>query len=131
MSRNECFYSRVILLGCLLLVALSPLLGCGLTKQTTTREVTLSAGQYMTVPFNLEAGDLVEGSFTVLGPSNLDIKFAIQDPAGRNVYGPIRSRSGSFTYRAQTTGRHHFYIDNTYSLFSEKAVSLTYTRPRR
>ena len=85
----------------------------------------------MSIPVTLKSGDLIEGSFTVSGPTNLDISFSVQDPAGSNAYGPVRSRSGAFTYRAQTTGIHHLYIDNTYSWFTGKIVSLTYTYPMR
>jgi hypothetical protein len=97
----------------------------------TTRNLDLKAGQYLTLSFTLNSGDLVEGTFAVLGPTNLDIKFAIQDPSGANVYGPTRSRSGSFTYRAQTTGHHSLFLDNSYSLTTGKIVTLTYTLPRR
>jgi hypothetical protein len=115
----------------LALIIMTGLLGsCGITNQTTKQTINLSAGQYLTIPVNLKSGDLVEGSFTVSGPSDLDIRFAIQDPAGKNVYGPVRSRSGSFTYRAQAMGLHYLYVDNTYSLFTGKIVSLTYTSPR-
>lgn len=98
---------------------------------TTTRTETLKAAQYMSISFSLNSGELVEGSFAVQGPTNLDIKFAIQDPDGKNVYGPVRGRSGIFTYRAERAGLHCFFVDNTYSLATGKIVRLTYSLPRR
>ena len=102
-----------------------------LSTVTTTENITLKAGQYMSISLTLRPGELVDGSFTVQGPTTLDIKFAVQDPSGRNVYGPVRSRSGSFTYRARSAGVHYLYIDNTYSLVTGKIITLSYTHPRR
>ncbi len=119
----------VLALACLLVAGLG--LSCGPTKRTSTQDITLSSGEYASIPVNLNSGDLVEGSFTVQGPTNLDIAFAVQDPTGRNVYGPVRSRSSTFTYRAQMGGIHYLYLDNTYSLFTGKIVSVTYTFPMR
>jgi hypothetical protein len=117
----------------LLLFVAGLLLSCneGPSTVTSTENLSLKAGQYMSIPFNMNPGELAEGSFTVQGPANLDIKFAVQDPNGNNVYVPVRLRSGSFTYRAQMAGVHSLFIDNTFSISNGKIVRLAFRRPRR
>lgn len=129
--RNYTCPYKILSLGILILFVGSLLMGCGTTTETKTENINLSAGEYLSIPVNLKSGDLVEGTFTVQGPTNLDIKFAIQNPTATVVYGPIQSRSQSFSYRAKTQGIHYLYIDNTYSLLTEKVVLLLYTYPKR
>ena len=114
----------------LLIVTLGLIASCTRTV-TEHSEITLSSGQYMTIPVNLKAGDLIDGSVTVVGGTNLDIAFAIQDPNGRNATDLVRKRSHNFTYRARQDGIHHLYLDNTYSLLTGKIVSLTFKHPIR
>ena len=129
---KQCFQTlKVLVIFIICLITTGLLLSCGTQTQTLTKNIDLSAGQYTSIPVNLKTGDLVEGNFTVQGPTNLDIKFAVQDPSGNNVYGPIQARSQSFTYKAKTDGNHFLFIDNTYSLFNSKAVMISYTCPNR
>ena len=130
MKFRHCSY-RILLLVCLNLFCVFLLVGCGASTATKTENINLKAGEYLSIPVILETEDLVEGTFTVQGPTNLDIKFAIQDSSGTTVYGPIQSRSQSFTYRAQAEGTHFLYLDNTYSFLNEKSVLLTYTYSER
>jgi emp24/gp25L/p24 family/GOLD len=115
------------LLAALLITSLS--VGCSALAGSTTQtqNVTLSAGQYETIPISLNSGHMITGSFAVSGPTDLDIKFSIEDPQGAVVYGPVRSRSQSFSYDASTAGTYYLYLDNTYSLLTSKAVTVTYT----
>jgi hypothetical protein len=107
--------------------------GCRPSASTIARteNIKLKAGEYMSISLDLAAGDLVEGSFAVRGPEKFDIKFAVQDPSGKNVFGPVKLRSGTFAYRVRTAGAYCLFIDNSYSISNGKIVSLTYTRPRR
>ena len=116
---------KILLWGISLLLITTLSVSCALVKSTTTQNINIQAGQYTSIPVTLNSGDLIEGSFTVSGPTDLDIKFSVQNPTGTSVFGPTRSRSGSFSYRAQTTGVHYLYLDNTYSLFTGKIVSLS------
>ena len=122
---------KILFLVCLIVLAIISVTACSPSTKTTSETVNLKAGEYWTSPINLKAGDLIEGSFSVSGPTNLNIKFAIQNPSGANVYGPVQYRSYSFSYRAQTDGVHHLYLDNTYSWFEGKIISLSVTCPHR
>ena len=124
----------VLFFGLFALIASVYLAGCSNQTETVVQTLHIAGGQSNSFPINLKSGDLIEGSFTVLGPTDLatlDIKFAVLDPSGNNVFGPIQTRAQSFTYRAQTNGLHFLYVDNTYWILTSKTVNLTYTCPRR
>jgi hypothetical protein len=50
---------------------------------------------------------------------------------GRDVYGLVRTRSGSFMYRGEKAGLHPFLVDNSYSVPSGKIVRLAFSLPRQ
>lgn len=65
-------------------------IACGgkLGNVTITRDYSLNAGQYLTIPVDLKQGDLLELSVTVRGGGNLDISVRVEDATGKAIVGP-------------------------------------------
>ncbi len=76
---------------------------------------------------NLSEGDKFSGSFSISGGSGNDINFWITDPTGGVILNQGRISQGtSFAFTAATSGGYVLHFDNSFSLFSGKAVTLTY-----
>ena len=97
---------------------------------TITNDYTLGPSQYMTVPIDLKNNDLLEVSVTVRGGTNLDIGFSVQGPDGQDVVASQRVRSQDFTVKAKQDGRYEIILDNSYSLFTGKLITLVLTYPK-
>jgi len=87
---------------------------------------TVSALTTHPVHCHLKKGDKVEGYFTVSGGANDDIPFWVENPLGSRVVNPGRVYSyHKFSFVAHMEGDYCLYFDNTISLVSSKAISLT------
>lgn len=97
-----------------------------MTTRTTNDNFNVPALQTITVTWNLDKGSRIEGYFTVRG-GNDDIRFSIKDPYGSVILnaGTITGR-GDFAFTAESTGAYTMYFDNSYSIFTSKAVFLSY-----
>ena len=112
-----------------LLTLFLALVGCG--PVTETQQVSLAAGQYWSAPLALKSGDLVEGTFVVGGAADMDIGFSVKGPDANEIIRLQQYRSYNFTFRARQDGVHYLNLDNSYSLFASKVVSLTIKYPKR
>jgi len=98
---------------------------------TITQDYNLGAGQYQVIPVDLKRGDLLESSVTVRGGGSLEVSVRVEDPTGKAIVSPQQEQSRDFTVRAKGDGRHAVILDNSYSLFTGKAVTLVLKYPRR
>jgi len=118
-----------------LLVLLAMLIGlwstaCTGGTITTTNDYNVSPSHDMIVPIDLKNGGLLEVSVTVRGGTDLDIGFSVQDPDGRDVVASQRVHSQDFTVKAKQDGRYEIVLDNSYSLFTGKIVTLVLKYPK-
>jgi hypothetical protein len=87
----------------------------------------VEAGQTIMWTFNLANGDKFSGSLSISGGSGDDINFKVTDPQGTVIVGLGRVSQGrSFEFTAQQAGAYTFNLDNSFSIFSSKMVSLSY-----
>lgn len=86
--------------------------------------------------FKVPAGDTYEVS--VIPPwdgasvqgfmqTDLDINFLIKDPLGNSLADWGRVTSTDFSFRTQSRGTYKLVFDNTFSVFTSKNVSVSYT----
>lgn len=118
----------MVLALCLLLS-----LACGAQVRTVseTRDFALREGQFVSIPVDLKKGDQLELSVTVRRGGNLDIGVRVEGPAGWELVPFQRVQHREFTVTANADGRYVIILDNTYSLFTDKLVTLVVKYPRR
>lgn len=89
--------------------------------------VQVSPGQEQMLTYNLQSGDKFTGSLSISGGSGNDIDFKVTDPQGTTVVGLGRVSQGrSFEFTAQESGAYTLHFDNSFSLISSKAVTISY-----
>ncbi len=110
----------------LIFIVLSPLLTTvGFGSQV--QQFSVDPGYSLLWTANLSEGDKFSGSFSISGGSGNDINFWITDPTGGVILNQGRISQGtSFAFTAATSGGYVLHFDNSFSLFSGKAVTLTY-----
>lgn len=110
------------------LIITSVLIGSLPVAQSAEIEtVVVDSGTTRSLTLNLQRGASVSGSISVEGGSGNDIDFYITDPSGNQVVTERRVQRGTnFSFTANTGGAHTFYFDNSFSVFSDKQVNLTY-----
>ncbi|MBI4289333.1 MAG: emp24/gp25L/p24 family protein [Chloroflexi bacterium] len=87
---------------------------------------TVAAGAKHTIAVDLREGRTISGTFSVSGKENF-IDFYIKDPNGGLAFGSERAQGGlSFEARAETSGIHTLYFDNSFSFGSPREVTLRY-----
>ncbi len=92
-----------------------------------TTSFAVRAGTYYSFSFPLvQSGSTIEIQFTTTGGSN-DVKFGIEGPTGAYVVDDGRVYgTQSVTYTVEQTGSYRLIFDNSYSIFTSKAVILRY-----
>jgi hypothetical protein len=116
---------KKIIIPILALLLLSLSMSFVSASQVETTQV--SAGTSQTLTFNLSSQDRFSGSLSISGGSGNDIDFKVTDPQGTVIVGLGRVSQGrSFDFVAQQSGAYTFYLDNSFSIFSSKTVSLSY-----
>lgn len=84
-------------------------------RQTTERAVLF------------EQPGLVRGTFEAHGGiGHVDILLRVKDPQGLDIYASQRVESADFTFPVPIRGEYVFVFDNTYSMYTSKAIGLFY-----
>jgi hypothetical protein len=116
---------KKIIIPILALLLLSLSINFVSASQVETTQV--SPGTSRTLTFNLVSQDRFSGSLSISGGNGNDIDFKVTDPQGTVIVGLGRVSQGrSFDFVAQQSGAYTFYLDNSFSIFSSKTVSLSY-----
>ncbi len=101
-----------------------PLVLVGASQVETAQVEALSSSGWV---INLDSGDSFSGSLSISGGSGNDIDFSITDPQGTTIVGLGRVSQGrTFDFTADQSGAYTFHLDNTFSVFSSKTVSMSY-----
>lgn len=92
----------------------------------TERDFTVGVSEKHTIAVNLEAGQIVEGDFSISGQEDY-IDFYIKDPFGGLLY-DVNRAGGSlqFTAEAIYSGVHTLYFDNSFSWDTNRQIALRY-----
>ena len=113
----------LLLVGLLLFVSVQS----DVVYAATVQNCDAPAGSQCTLTFNLNNGDSVSGSVSVAGGSGNDINFYITNPSGAQIYNAGRITGGtSFSFTADSSGAYILHFDNSFSLFSDKQVTVSY-----
>ena len=92
----------------------------------TDRDFTVGVGEKYTLVADLEAGQIIEGDFSVSGQEDY-IDFYIKDPSDSLLYGVIRAEgSQEFSAKATYSGTHTLYFDNSFSFGTSRQITLHY-----
>jgi len=92
----------------------------------TQIDFTVGVSEKHTVVVDLEAGQTVEGDFSISGQQDY-IDFYIKDPSGGLLYDVIRAEgSHKFTAKAKYSGAHTLYFDNSFSFGTSRQIALRY-----
>ena len=98
------------------------------SPQTFGNTVVVDPGVIVTVPITVQTSNRVTGELTVQGGSGDDVEFSVTDPAGNTILNAGRiSRLHSFSFIASTDGNYTMNLGNTFSIFSNKAVTYSFT----
>ena len=110
------------------IVILSIILLCSFVVAVYGQQTfTVPALSSTTQKLNLNAGDSVSGSLSVVGGSGNDINFQVTDPNGNTLVSYSRVTGTSFSFSASMTGTYTMTFDNSFSLISSKSVTLNYS----
>jgi hypothetical protein len=103
------------------------ILSFSIVHASQVQTVQVSPLSEKTLVFNLDDGDKFTGSLSISGGSGNDIDFRITDPQGTTVLGLGRVSQGkTFEFTAQASGAYTLHFDNSFSLISSKAVTISY-----
>jgi hypothetical protein len=96
-------------------------------SSTTVQQCNAPSGSQCTLTFNLNNGDKVTGSVSITGGSSNDINFYVTNPSGARIYDAGRVSGGtSFSFTADSSGAFILHFDNSFSLMSNKQVTVSY-----
>jgi len=114
-----------ILLVVLLVVSFS--LTCETAYAPGTETMRIDPMTRRILVFNLKKDDRFRGSLSISGGVGNDINFWVTDPAGATVLnlGKV-SRGREFGFQVSRSGGYTLHLDNSFSLFHAKVVTLTY-----
>ncbi|MSQ42065.1 MAG: hypothetical protein EXR65_03395 [Dehalococcoidia bacterium] len=104
------------------------------TTTCSVQTVTVPNLGSATVPLGDFAWEqLLTVSYAVAQGSSgtLDIAFALADVNGQIVSGPVRQPAGKIDEHVPSPGKYFARLDNSYSIFTQKTVSLTWCTYRR
>lgn len=94
---------------------------------TQTESTTVNAGEQRIMTFNLNEGDKFSGSLSITGGGGNDVDFWVTDPNGNTIVNSGRVSQGrTFDFTAQRNGAYSLHLDNGFSIFSSKYVSVSY-----
>ncbi len=122
---------KIIILVSILLIVLAA--GCigGISNNTNTlvnEQFTVPANSTKSYDAELEAGDEVQISITVLKDEYLD--FYITNPNGEKIISRSRVRETTITWIVPFSGTYRFTYDNNFSTITAKIVRSTITVTR-
>lgn len=122
---------KIIILVSILLIVLAA--GCigGISNNTNTlvnEQFTVPANSTKSHDAELEAGDEVQISITVLKDEYLD--FYITNPNGEKIISRSRVRETTITWIVPFSGTYRFTYDNNFSTITAKIVRSTITVTR-
>ena len=105
-----------------------------------THNYTIDAGEKRVISVVLEKDDRLDLTITVLGndPGSTstpapggDIGIQVNDPSGQAAVPFTRVESGNFIVMAEEDGVYVVTLDNSYSIFTPKSVTLLMKYPER
>ncbi len=119
---------KIIILASILLIVLAA--GCisGISNNTNTlvnEQFTVPANSTKSYDAELEAGDEVQISITVLKDEYLD--FYITNPNGEKIISRSRVKETTITWIVPISGTYRFTYDNNFSIITAKVVRSTIT----
>ncbi len=92
----------------------------------TQIDFTVGVSEKHTVVIDLEAGQTIEGDFSISGQQDY-IDFYIKDPSDDLLYDDVRAvGSHEFTAKAKYSGAHTLYFDNSFSFGTSRQIALRY-----
>ncbi|MEM3382507.1 MAG: emp24/gp25L/p24 family protein [Nitrososphaerales archaeon] len=98
-----------------------------LANSAYTYTMTIEPLTERVLVFNLDQGDIFQGSLSISGGWGNDINFWVTDPQGHTVLNLGRVSGGTtFQFDASMSGGYTLHFDNTFSWFSSKIVTLSY-----
>jgi hypothetical protein len=99
-----------------------------ITKGEGVKTVQIGPLQTSYLVYNLNIGDRFSGSLSITGGSGNDIDFSVTDPLGTTVLDLGRVSNGrEFNFEAERNGAFRLVFDNSFSLISQKTVTLSYS----
>jgi hypothetical protein len=108
-------------------IVLSLIILSSLANAANVRTVQVNALSWVTLTYNLDSGQAFSGSLSITGGGN-DIDFWVTNPEGTTILGLGRITQGkSFEFTAQKNGAYVLHFDNSFSWFTAKTVTLTYS----
>jgi hypothetical protein len=94
----------------------------------TERNFTVGVNEKYTIVADLEAGQIIEGDFSISGQEDY-IDFYIKDPFGGLLYSVTAEGSHKFTAKAKYSGAHTLYFENSFSLNgTSRQIALHYRK---
>ncbi|KCZ72336.1 emp24/gp25L/p24 family/GOLD [Candidatus Methanoperedens nitroreducens] len=102
-------------------------------KQTSTivnEQFTISANSVKGYYSDLQTGDELEVSITVLQGGDLDIDFYITNADGAKIISRSKIGDTTISWVAPSSGTYYFKYDNSFSALTSKIVKTTITVTR-
>lgn len=100
--------------------------GIEAVSASSTKTITVSAGNKYTIYTDLNTGDRFQVSISVIGGPNNDIDLTIIDPQGKTLASGRVTQQYSTEIVAAVAGRYNFEFDNSFSIVSDKQVAFSY-----
>ena len=98
------------------------------SPQSFSNTVVVDPDDTVNVPIRVGVSNRVTGELRVQGGVGNDIDFSVTDPSGNIILSADRiSGNHSFSFIASADGNYTMNLDNTFSFFSNKAVTYSFT----
>lgn len=97
-------------------------------KQTSTlldEQFTVAANSINSYSADLDAGDDIQVSITVLSGGNLDVDFYITNANGAKIISRSRVGETTVSWTVPSSGTYYFKYDNSFSTVTSKIVKTT------
>ena len=92
------------------------------------KSFNVPAEEYYQLPFDVETGTEIRYSFAVhegIG-QDIDVTFVVLDPSGKAVVLHERVKNAQGSIVTRDSGRYTLVVDNSFSLFTSKDITLAY-----
>ncbi len=126
--RNALFVMGLLILGIGLLGAVSVTACNEPNIVTVTQDYNIDAGEKRVISIVLKRNDRLDLSVTV---ESYDIGIKVDDPSGQAAVPFTRVESGNFIVIAEEDGVYVVTLDNSYSIFTPKSVTVLLKYPER
>ncbi len=94
---------------------------------TNIESVNIPPSSEKLLTVNLTQGDNFRGSISVSGGCSSAVNFWVTNPEGSTILNMGQIKQGTtFEFTAQDSGAYIMHFDNSFSLFSTKAATLSY-----